>query len=328
MTDPEAHRHPCLAVNLVIVTILDRHLCAVVMPRDDLGKGAFALPVGFVHHGHSLDPTVQRVLVEKTGLTGIALEQLATYGDPARDPRGHVVSVVYLALLPATQLAQASLAAGLQLADILVNRTGETDASAWARAKGAVLPLAFDHAAILGDMIKRLRGKIDYSLIGFAFLPPRFTLRAVHLGLQLGALVPSAERADGALPRRAAHRHPHHRTAAAPGSGPPRRAGHQARMAPCLAYGLGAVAPLTRHQVTPPVPRGLAPCPPGRASSTTVTRLLRRPLCSVPGRGPIRHGQEPGCPPPHAPTARCALSFAPLALRLRLCGSARATCRR
>ena len=150
------------------------------MPRDDLGKGAFALPGGFVHHGHSLDPTVQRVLVEKTGLTGIALEQLATYGDPARDPRGHVVSVVYLALLPATQLAQASLAAGLQLADIRVNRTGETGASAWARAKGAVLPLAFDHAAILGDTIKRLRGKIDYSLIGFAFLPPRFTLRAVQ----------------------------------------------------------------------------------------------------------------------------------------------------
>jgi 8-oxo-dGTP diphosphatase len=176
MTDLEIHRHPSLAIDLVILAIRDGQLCAVVLPRDDLGSGAHALPGGFVHHSQSLDQTVQRVLAEKTGLTGIAFEQLATYGDPSRDPRGHVVSIAYLALLP-----DAGLAKGLQLANIHVTWTGEAGGLASAHLGGAQLLLAFDHAAILGDTVKRLRGKIDYSRIAFGLLPRRFTLRQVQV---------------------------------------------------------------------------------------------------------------------------------------------------
>ena len=175
MTDLETYRHPSLAIDLVILAVSDGHLCAVVLPRDDLGNGTYALPGGFVHHGQSLDQTVRRVLAEKTGLTGITFEQLATYGDPARDPRGHVVSVAYLALLP-----EAVLAEGLPLAEIRVTWPGEVGGPASANAKGASLQLAFDHAAILGDTVKRLRGKIDYSRIAFGLLPARFTLRQVQ----------------------------------------------------------------------------------------------------------------------------------------------------
>lgn len=176
MTDLETHRHPSLAIDLVILAIRDGQLCAVVLPRDDLGNGAHALPGGFVHHGQSLDQTVRRVLAEKTGLKSITFEQLATYGDPSRDPRGHVVSVAYLALLP-----DAALAHGLQLAQIHVTWPGEAGGPATARINGAALPLAFDHAAILGDTVKRLRGKIDYSQIAFGLLPARFTLRQVQV---------------------------------------------------------------------------------------------------------------------------------------------------
>jgi 8-oxo-dGTP diphosphatase len=175
MTDLETHRHPSLAIDLVILAIRDGQLCAVVLPRDDLGNGAYALPGGFVHHGQSLDQAVHRVLAEKTGLAGITFEQLATYGDPSRDPRGHVVSVAYLALLP-----DAALAKDLALAEIRVTWQGVTGGPATAHAKGTALPLAFDHAAILGDTVKRLRGKIDYSLIAFGLLPARFTLRQVQ----------------------------------------------------------------------------------------------------------------------------------------------------
>lgn len=175
MTDLETHRHPLLAIDLVILAIRDGQLCAGVLPRDDLGNGAHALPGGFVHHGQSLDQTVARVLAEKTGLSGITFEQLATYGDPSRDPRGHIVSVAYLALLP-----DAALAHGLPLAEIRVTWPGEVGGPATAHAKGEALKLAFDHAAILGDTVKRLRGKIDYSLIAFGLLPPRFTLRQVQ----------------------------------------------------------------------------------------------------------------------------------------------------
>jgi 8-oxo-dGTP diphosphatase len=45
---------------------------------------------------------------------------------------------------------------------------------------GAPLPLAFDHADILGLALKRLRGKIDYSPVGFQLLPPEFTLRQLQ----------------------------------------------------------------------------------------------------------------------------------------------------
>ncbi len=41
---------------------------------------------------------------------------------------------------------------------------------------GAGMPLAFDHADILGMAVKRLRGKLDYTPIGFQLLPPAFTL--------------------------------------------------------------------------------------------------------------------------------------------------------
>jgi 8-oxo-dGTP diphosphatase len=175
MTDLEIHRHPSLAIDLVILVISEGQLCAVVLPRDDLGNGTYALPGGFVHHGQSLDQTVARVLAEKTGLAGITFEQLATYGDPWRDPRGHVVSVAYLALLPDPALAD-----GLPLAEIRVTWPGEAGGPATAHARDASLKLAFDHAAILGDTVKRLRGKIDYSRIAFSLLPARFTLRQVQ----------------------------------------------------------------------------------------------------------------------------------------------------
>jgi 8-oxo-dGTP diphosphatase len=175
MADLETHRHPSLAIDLVILAINNARLCSVVLPRSDLEADSFALPGGFVHYGQSLDQTVARVLAERTGLTGLAFEQLATYGDPRRDPRGHVVSVVYLALLPDPALAK-----DLPLAEIHVNWPGVAGGPAFAHLQGAALRLAFDHAAILGDTVKRLRSKIDYSRIAFGLLPARFTLRQVQ----------------------------------------------------------------------------------------------------------------------------------------------------
>lgn len=176
MSDLDAHRHPALAVDLVILTVQDGELLALVMPRDDILAGAFALPGGFVHHGQSLEQTVNRILRDKIGHVDLTFEQLATYGDPARDPRGHVVSIAYLAILPASRLDTARMVAGPQWVRIHLATKGR----AMAMSGSTSLPLAFDHAAILADTIRRLRGKIDYSHIGFAFLPALFTLRQVQ----------------------------------------------------------------------------------------------------------------------------------------------------
>lgn len=183
MADIFDYPHPALAVDLLILCIADRNLCAVLMRREDGAEmgGEWALPGGFVHCNDALETTVSRVLHDKTGLSLAHIEQLATYGAPQRDPRGHVVSVAHLAITSADVLRDGiANNADLQLARIAVSWPGETGGAAQAIGSDGPLSLAFDHATILGDMVKRLRGKLDYTSVGFAFVPPRFTLRAVQ----------------------------------------------------------------------------------------------------------------------------------------------------
>ncbi|WP_299155199.1 NUDIX domain-containing protein, partial [uncultured Tateyamaria sp.] len=141
-------------------------------PEDDVA--GWAMPGGFVHIDEAPEDSVERVLGEKVDIKAVHFEQLATYGALGRDPRGRVISIVYLALCPSEVLLDADLA------HIIVDWEGETGGPVAAQMNGVRLPLAFDHAAILGDVVKRLRGKLDYSPIGFALLPDRFTLREVQ----------------------------------------------------------------------------------------------------------------------------------------------------
>ena len=180
MSNPTAYPHPALAVDTVILCIRDGALYCLLAARDDadLVGGAWALPGGFVHIDEDPETSLARVVADKTGLATVHAEQLATYGAPNRDPRGHVVSITYLAIAGAADLETAiRYNDALTLARIVVDWEGETGGPACAcDTDGTELPLAFDHAAILGDTVKRLRGKLDYTPIGFAFLSPRFTL--------------------------------------------------------------------------------------------------------------------------------------------------------
>jgi 8-oxo-dGTP diphosphatase len=130
----------------------------------------------------SLDDAAARVLAAKAGLAGIFLEQLYTFGNVDRDPRTRVISVAYYALVDAAKLQKAEPAAGeVVLARLAVPWTGEAGGTVRALdAEGRALPLAFDHAAMLGLVVKRLRGKLDYAPIGFQLLPQRFTLRQLQ----------------------------------------------------------------------------------------------------------------------------------------------------
>ncbi len=174
MTSLDQYPKPSVAVDLAILTIVQGQLKVVLVERPADDVAGWAMPGGFVHVDASLEATVTKVLHEKVGLKGVHFEQLATYGALTRDPRGRVISVVYLALCPAAQLGETPLA------DLTVDWPGETGGVAQALRDATLLPLAFDHGAILGDVVKRLRGKLDYSRIAFAFLPDRFTLRHVQ----------------------------------------------------------------------------------------------------------------------------------------------------
>ncbi|WP_299476230.1 NUDIX domain-containing protein [uncultured Roseibium sp.] len=172
---------PAVAVDLALITVLDEKLCCLLMRRHDaeIVGGDWAIPGGYVHIEEAIEATAERVLRDKVGLSDVYLEQLYTYGAPARDPRERVISVTHFALVDADRLGQAIADnANLLLAEICADWNEETGGIASAhRIDGETLTLAFDHAFILGDVVKRLRGKLDYTSIALELLPPLFTLR-------------------------------------------------------------------------------------------------------------------------------------------------------
>ena len=174
---------PSVAVDVAAMTTGEGALHALLVRRaEHPHRGRWALAGGFVRMEESLDAAAARVLAAKAGLRGIFLEQLYTFGAPDRDPRARILSVAYYALVDAARLrAAASAAAGVALARIRTPWKGEAGGPVQALAPdGTPLPLAFDHAAILGTVVRRLRGKLDYSPVGFQLLPGRFTLRQLQ----------------------------------------------------------------------------------------------------------------------------------------------------
>ncbi|MBU2983314.1 hypothetical protein KO498_16025 [Lentibacter algarum] len=175
---------PTLAADIAFITVHNAKLHCLLMNRDDATQvgGDWALPGKFVHEDVSLEDTAQAVALEKAGLRDVYLEQLATYGALDRDPRQRVISITYLALVPHSRI-QAAIAANpaLALAEVTTRWSGETGGQAQATSpEHGALALAFDHADILGDVVKRLRGKLDYSPVGLELLPKLFTLRDVQ----------------------------------------------------------------------------------------------------------------------------------------------------
>jgi len=157
--------HPpfAVAVDLVILTVRDGQLCVLTVERgEDPFRGRLALPGGFVHPDEDLVSAAARELIEETGVPAPYLEQLATYGDPDRDPRMRVVSVAHLALVPHQP-----------------DPVGGSDAAAAAWYVVAELgrrSLAFDHHRILRDGVERARAKLEYTTLATSFCPREFTI--------------------------------------------------------------------------------------------------------------------------------------------------------
>jgi 8-oxo-dGTP diphosphatase len=181
--DPDAYPRPSVAVDLVLMSVVDGRLVVLVAKRSEHpSKGHWALPGGFVGIQESLEEAAKRILAAKAMMPHTWLEQLYTFGDPGRDPRMRIISVAYFALLPPDHFAAAMRADGeLTLAKINADWQGEAGGPVGTSSQdGRELMLAFDHAAILGHAVLRLRGKLDYTSISFALLPERFTLRQLQ----------------------------------------------------------------------------------------------------------------------------------------------------
>ncbi|MCB9762410.1 MAG: NUDIX hydrolase [Alphaproteobacteria bacterium] len=176
--DPGVFPRPSVATDVVVLTVREGRLVVALYQRaEHPHRGRWALPGGFVRMDEALSTAARRLLRDKVGVQGVFLEQLYTFGDPGRDPRMRIITVAYLALVPPARLQVEKGA----LAAVEVDWAGEAGGPARAIGPdGAALPIAFDHADILGLAVQRLRGKLRYSPVAYAMLPPRFTLRALQ----------------------------------------------------------------------------------------------------------------------------------------------------
>jgi ADP-ribose pyrophosphatase YjhB (NUDIX family) len=146
-----------VAVDLVVLTVRDGALCVLLRARAAPPfAGERALPGGFVQGREDLLDAAFRELAEiGLAIDGHHLEQLASYAAPDRDPRGRVLTVGHLALVPD-----------------LPEPPGECS---WMPV-GQAGALAFDHAQVLADGVERARAKLEYTTLAAAFCPAEFTI--------------------------------------------------------------------------------------------------------------------------------------------------------
>lgn len=179
--DPSQFERPSVAVDVVVLTLLEGQLHVLLIERDEHPfKELWSLPGGFMRMDESLDQAALRVLKTKAGLEGVYLEQLYTFGAVDRDPRMRILSVAYYALVEHSRVTPQMTEKSAWLA-VKVDWAGETGGSARVTdSVGDQRLLAFDHPEILGMAIQRIRGKLEYVPIGFELLPGRFTLRQLQ----------------------------------------------------------------------------------------------------------------------------------------------------
>ncbi len=147
--DPQpAYRNPALTVDGVVLHrggegLLGEGCRVLLIERGrEPFAGRHALPGGFVDYGEDIDAAIGRELAEETGLTGLPLRQFRAFGKPGRDPRGHTVSIVYVAVL---------------IGDLPAVTAGDDAAAAAWHPLDKLPDLAFDHGDILAQVARSLK---------------------------------------------------------------------------------------------------------------------------------------------------------------------------
>jgi 8-oxo-dGTP diphosphatase len=129
-------------VDVVIVTRERKPRVLLIRRKNEPFAGMWAIPGGFVDMEETLEAAARRELLEETGVKADDLEQLHTFGDPGRDPRGRTISVVYLARVDPARIKP--------LAADDAAEVGWHDLA-------KLPPLAFDHLQVLAVARERLK---------------------------------------------------------------------------------------------------------------------------------------------------------------------------
>ncbi len=137
---------PMVTVDAAVFQICSGKISLLLIKRkNDPFKGQWAIPGGFVDLDEELEDAVVRELTEETGLTGVPLEQMHTFGTIGRDPRGRQITIVYMGI------------ANEQQTDV---KAGDDAAQArWFDIENLPDNMAFDHDCVAEFAIQKLEEK-------------------------------------------------------------------------------------------------------------------------------------------------------------------------
>ena len=189
--DSEKYEKPSVTADVVVFTVdEDNDLNILLVKRKNYPfKDCWAIPGGFLEaNKESIEETAARELYEETGIRisdGIDLRQLITLGNPDRDPRTHVVSVIYTALIPKGML---KIKAGDDAQDAKLFKLSFNDDGIHYVADDIMVldeELAFDHNFIINTAVERLRGRLNYTTDAFSLLKDKsnftvYELQKIH----------------------------------------------------------------------------------------------------------------------------------------------------
>jgi 8-oxo-dGTP diphosphatase len=172
--DKNAYQKAANTVDIAIVRLNGANLEVLLIKRKwNPCQGMWALPGGFVEiaKNEPLEAAALRELNEETGVVGIPVKQLATYGDPGRDCRDRVISTVYYALLPQGAMD-----------DQKVKALDDADDYQWRGLNKSMhtADLAFDHAKILWDLMDVFIKEAKTTPIPIHLMPEHFTWKQLE----------------------------------------------------------------------------------------------------------------------------------------------------
>ena len=133
-----SHRNPVPTVDVIVQK---GSKVLMIRRKKDPFAGRLALPGGFVNEGETVEDAARREAKEETSLEIEPIEILGVYSDPARDPRRHVLTVVFVAIITGGSEQASDDAADLQWVEL-------------AGVEKMKDKIAFDHARILADYRK------------------------------------------------------------------------------------------------------------------------------------------------------------------------------
>lgn len=166
MTSFHSYKNPSLALDVVVFGYHEKILSVLLLNRkEEPFKDTWTLPGAFLQMEERFSDTCSRVLRTKLGMDKIYMEQLYSFDEPSRDPRGRVISIAYYALVNPHKF---EVVAGTMANDVQWFPVSK-------------LPtLGFDHRGIFKKALQRLKSKILYYPVGFELLDELFTMTELH----------------------------------------------------------------------------------------------------------------------------------------------------